>query len=279
MMMMVLGGCGGDEGGGTTSAASSTSASTSTGASSTGASTGGEQVCVPGIVQPCGCPGGGIGMQTCAADGFAFGACTGCDTGQGGNGGGGGAGGAPAGACGNYPAAPYGTSKGDTIANYQFNGYPNAAKDATVLKPIELCDFYNPTGTETFPAGSSYGTGAKPKALFFSVFAAWAAPCNFEAKTELPPRHLQYKPMGGEFMMLLADSATPGKPAVEQNLFNWDKKYGVDFPSVIDPAQTQGPVVMAFPTGFMVDLHTMKIVDVIVGVPNAAAWTKFEGLL
>ncbi len=38
----------------------------------------GSSACVPGLVAACACPGGGQGVQTCAANGAQFGACTGC---------------------------------------------------------------------------------------------------------------------------------------------------------------------------------------------------------
>ncbi len=72
-----------------------------------------------------------------------------------------------------YPG-PYGSSIGSIIPDYQFFGYPNPANDTTALVMVQLSDFYNPTGTAVFPAGSPYrGGNPMPKALFIDRAAVW----------------------------------------------------------------------------------------------------------
>jgi hypothetical protein len=281
---VLLGGCGGGggatSGGGGTSSASSSAATTAGAVTATSSGTG--NACIPGKVDACPCPGGvGMGVQTCEQSGAGFGPCTGCEatsssssTGIGGGGGGG-----VGDPCVGYPVGPYGLSKGDTIANYNFDGFVDATKSTATVQNIQLCHFYNPTGTEVYFPGSQYGAGAtKPKALLLAVGAVWNPPSNYEAKTELPMKYLKYKPSGGEFLSVLAHGTTAGIPATEQDLVNWSQKYKVNYPDGVDPTQSF-TALMDYPAHWIVDLHTMKIVDTVVGVPESPFWDEFGGLL
>jgi hypothetical protein len=194
-----------------------------------------------------------------------------------------------------YPAGPYGIGKGSVVENFQFIGYANAQVNNTTMQAIQLADFYNPHGKDPgyvpespdkddrlFPAGSPYGEGTKkPTVLAIDVASVWCGPCNNEAKYELPPRHLKYKPCGGEFFLQLADGPTVGTAATPTNLLNWTKKYLVDFPATIDPSYKLGALFKAdaFPANFIIDTTNMKIVEVVSGVPNEFFWTKYESLL
>jgi hypothetical protein len=191
-----------------------------------------------------------------------------------------------------YPAGPWGFKKGSVIRNYKFVGFANASLVNTEMQAIELAHFYNPHADDPnynpatpaeddrlFPPGSPYGEGTpKPKALAIDAAAVWCGPCNQEAKTELPPRYLKYKPMGGEFMLLLTDGPTQGVAATSKNLYNWTKKYKVDFPATISPGLELGKVFSAnaYPSNLIVNTRTMVIVTVIAGVPDEGYWTLFE---
>ena len=210
-----------------------------------------------------------------------------------------------------YPAAPYGVGVGSIIENLKFYGFPNAqalyeelgpegAQDLfkngsedpaqpqltseqklrARMKPIELAEFYNPTGAEDFPAGSAF-TGKKPKVLLINFASVWCAPCNEEAKSVLPGRYAKYKPLGGEFLLTLADSGTPGEPATIRNLGAWTKKYKVDYPGTIDPAYKLDAYFSApaFPSNFVIDTRTMKIRISLAGSPDSAFWKKFESIM
>ena len=183
-----------------------------------------------------------------------------------------------------YPSGPYGIGKGSVIANYKFLGYPNAMKGTANLQPIELADFYNPTGDAVYEAGSVYEVGAKkPKVLLIDVASVWCGPCNYEAANVLPGLYLKYKPLGGEFLSNIADGATPGKPATQKNLYNWTTKYDVDYPSVIDPTYKLSALFDqdAFPTNMIIDTKTMTIVMVIAGAPEPGGtfWKAYEKVL
>ena len=193
-----------------------------------------------------------------------------------------------------YPAGPYGINPNSIAPDFEWVGYQNPAVKNDSLQTIHLSDFYNPHADDPtyVPVDAAhddrlfqseiYGIGKpKPKALSLSIGSVWCGPCNQEAKVDLPPRHLKYKPLGGEFLLQLGDSATQGKPATPKDLFNWTKKYKVDFPSTIDPDYKLGELFAAnaWPANVMIDTRTMKIVTAVAGVPQAAYWTKFEKLL
>ena len=71
-----------------------------------------------------------------------------------------------------YPAGPYGVTVGAVIQNFGFIGFSNPEEDATEKQAMELADFWNPTGEDTFPGGSIFGEGQpKPTALVVIVSA------------------------------------------------------------------------------------------------------------
>src|SRR4051812_4396087 len=76
-----------------------------------------------------------------------------------------------------YAPGPYGVTTHAVIANYDFQGFVNATVYDDSLAPIELADFYNPTGAGEYPDGSPYEDAArkaagqktpKPKALLIN---------------------------------------------------------------------------------------------------------------
>ncbi len=179
-----------------------------------------------------------------------------------------------------YPG-PYGVGIGSVIPNYEFLGYPRASTEATELRKIQLADFYNPTGTGVYPAGSPYGEGrVKPKALLIDRSAVWCGPCNYEAKNELPGKHLKYAP-DGEFLVALDEGGTPGTSPTQGNLDGWVNTYKLDYPAVLNPAATLSAIVGidAYPGHIIVRTRDMKIVTWIAGVPGDAFWKLYEDTL
>jgi hypothetical protein len=194
-----------------------------------------------------------------------------------------------------YPAGPYSTQPGDVISDFAFQGFANPKLASADLVPIRLSDFYNPHADDAsyapgdpslddrlFAKGSPYGAGTpKPKALAIDIGAIWCGPCNYEAKTELPPRHVKYLPLGGEFLFQLADGATQGVAATQKDLVNWTKKYKVDYPATIDKDTQLAAFFDAssYPANMIIDLRTMRIVAVVAGVPDETYWAKFEATI
>lgn len=183
-----------------------------------------------------------------------------------------------------YPKGPFGVNKGSTIQNYKFMGFPNSLENNKDLVTVQLADFYNPTGKEVFAKGAPFPEGSpKPKALLIDVSSVWCGPCQYEAANVLPGLYAKYKPKGGEFLLQLADGPTPGSPANSKHLFNWTKKYKVDYPATIDPSYKLSALFQAdaFPANMIIDTKTMKIVDVIAGVAEEGGsfWQTYEKLL
>jgi hypothetical protein len=184
-----------------------------------------------------------------------------------------------------YPEGPKGISPGSVIENFKFVGYVNAMNNPTgQLQIVQLADFYNPTGNEVYPEGSAFAAGTpKPKALLISVASVWCGPCKFEAAEILPGLYAEYKPMGGEFLLQLADSATAGEPATVKNLDNWTNAYDVDYPATIDPSYKLDALFdqSAFPQNFIIDTRTMRIAKVMAGAAEEGSsfWTMYEKVL
>jgi len=183
-----------------------------------------------------------------------------------------------------YAPAPYGISKGSTIQNFEFVGFPNSVVDTSALKTIQLADFYNPTGDGVYPEGSPYGAGTpKPKGLLIVVSAVWCSPCNYEADVTLPILYAKYKPNGGQFFLNLADGPTPGIPAESKNLYLWDKKYQLDYPSAVDPSSKLAALFEAdaFPANMIIRTSDMKIMDVSAGAPpeGSTFWKTYEKII
>ncbi len=183
-----------------------------------------------------------------------------------------------------YPKGPFGVNKGSVIQNFKFMGFPNSLENNKDLVTVQMADFYNPTGKGVFGKGASFPEGqAKPKAILIDVSSVWCGPCNYEAANVLPGLYAKYKPRGGEFLLQLADGPTPGSAANSKHLYNWTKKYKVDYPATIDPSYKLSALFQAdaFPANMIIDTKTMKIVDVIAGVAEEGGtfWKAYEKLL
>lgn len=182
-----------------------------------------------------------------------------------------------------YPAGPYGITKKTVIRNYEFVGfaYPALPAGRERLLPISFADFYNPTGTDTFPEGTSFTAGApKPKALTVVLAARWCGPCQAEAKDLLPGKYAELKPRGGEFLLDLAQNLSY-QPAEMSDLRIWTKQFNVDYPSIIDPMAEFSSLFdsSAFPSSLLVRTRDMTIVDAVTGSPDPSFWVRFEEIL
>lgn len=162
-----------------------------------------------------------------------------------------------------YPEGPYGTQKGSIVANLKFSGWNNpmsSSYNPAGLETIQLSDFYNPDNTKPV------------KVLWLNSSAVWCGPCNQEyayIKSEkaaggwVDPKDEGYMILG----TLMEDAKSPPQPAKPSDLKNWGSKYEVEFPLVLDPSFKLGQFYPsdAFPSAFLVDTRTMKIIDKMVG--------------
>jgi hypothetical protein len=178
-----------------------------------------------------------------------------------------------------YPG-PYGIGIGSVINDYNFMGYPRASPPGSKLQLIQLADFYNPSGMETFAPGSPYGEGRKPKALALIGGAKWCTPSNVQASTELPSRHSGLAPLG-QFLFLLEDGSQHGTPATQAELDDWATRYHVDYPLAIDPRYTLKALtdVEAWPAYLIIRTRDMKIIRSVVGVPQDSFWQVFQDVI
>ncbi len=223
-----------------------------------------------------------MGLVVAAATGATLGACDAADTGgrpepfeveptSSGTGGGGVA----------YPLGPFGTTVGQVVADYTFDGFPGPDASRAQLVTMRLSDFYNPSGDEVFPEGSPYGAGQpKPRALGIVVGAVWCGPCQQEARNVLPEKHAILTPLGGQFLFVLADASEPGVQATKDDLVRWTDTFDTDFPAGLDTAYALGGVIKAdqYPANILIDTREMTIVEVVSGIPPELYWSTFEDL-
>ncbi len=159
-----------------------------------------------------------------------------------------------------YPKGPYGTQIGSTIANLKFIGWSkpsDAGYDPAAFNDIHLSDFYNPDGS------------GPVKILWVNSSAVWCGPCNQEyAYMRDNGTWGQISQKGVVILGTLSEDAkNPPGPAKPSDLKNWGTKYEVEFPLAVDPGFKIGAYYPsdAFPTAFLVDARTMKIIDKMVG--------------
>lgn len=171
-----------------------------------------------------------------------------------------------------YPGEPYGIEKGDVIGNIDFEtGLVNAlAAPNAPATEISLCDFYNPTRDEVYPAGSAFPVGEpKPRVLVVAMAARWCQPCRIEAKETLPEKHAELAPKGAEFLLVLADGAEAGVRATEKDLRVWTGAFDTAYPAVIDAGSDLAQHFSAeqYPSNMIIDTATMEIVQRVNGAP------------
>lgn len=172
-----------------------------------------------------------------------------------------------------YPAGPFGTSRGATIANLSFSGWKHpdaAAYDPALFETVRLSDFYDPEGRGTV------------KLLAINASAVWCSVCRAEYQ-DMNRTHvyetLQAK--GAEILgTLFEDNAYA--PAQPQDLHNWGMvaNHAVKFPLVLDPGFKMGAYFDsdATPLNLLIDVRTMTIVSVDMGY-SATYWSEVAARL
>ena len=147
-----------------------------------------------------------------------------------------------------YPAAPYGTAAGTTLANLSFA---------------------DPNGTSTVDLQSLRAEGDK-RLLLLITSAGWCGACAAE-QPELNRLYEAYKDCGLELVVTLFEDrdANPASPALAAQ---WKNQYRNPFPVVADVPfvlkeyynATSTPMVM------FVDLETMEILSISTGAVDQA---------
>jgi hypothetical protein len=151
---------------------------------------------------------------------------------------------------------------GDTMANFGFMGYREAAGPYT---QIQLSDYYDPDGT------------LGVRALYVTLGEVLCGACVGEAP-HINTWKTQYAPDGAKFLSALwgggaevGDNSWTGGPATQATLDGWIKQYQVTYTMVIDPTYQLGGGTQPVdnPNGYLVDPRTMKIVQFYPGAPGS----------
>ncbi len=120
-----------------------------------------------------------------------------------------------------YPAGPYGTDIGDTMADFTLNdceGVSHSLKDV-------------------------FGSA---KAVFVNHSAGWCTICRSEAPT-LNEWYETYKDQGLVILQLLNENDSLG-PATAEFCQSWKKRYDIEFPVLVDADNILGPYHPGWPS-------------------------------
>jgi hypothetical protein len=171
---------------------------------------------------------------------------------------------APARAQKNYPAGPYGTTKGETLQDIELFGYKSPV---TAWNTISLSDFYDPDGNKG-------PNGVPLKLLIVNVSAVWCSVCKYEAPLLL--KKCQDNRSKGLACYCSIFENDKQQPADRTDVNWWMRNFSVDYPIVLDSLFKWGAYFnkSATPMNMYIDPKTMKIVDVVVGFDEQAMDTE-----
>lgn len=158
-----------------------------------------------------------------------------------------------------YPSSNIGTqprrgaTKGNTIQNFKFLGYPDANVSAG-LKPISLAQFYDPTGT-------TY------RVIHIEAAGVWCSACQAETRTVVPMKS-KLEAKKAVWLVSLAEGPSLGKPSTQKDLDGWITEFKSPYTHWIDPGnQELGRFydAAALPWNANIDARTMEILTAGVG--------------
>jgi hypothetical protein len=171
-----------------------------------------------------------------------------------------------------YPTGAQGFDVGDVVPNIAFVAYEHldpTTKIDTGTDPIgavRLSDFYDPIGER----GLTF--------LYVSLQYVWCEPSNEQddftnganyggQNTGDASFASQYAAKGVRFMTLLADGPSVGTDATVQDLMNWVNHHEARISEGIIPHDelTMNVLGAAAPYNMIVDVRTMRVVDVAIG--------------
>jgi hypothetical protein len=169
-----------------------------------------------------------------------------------------------------YPAGPYGSEEGDTLANACFKGFRNpkiVSHDASSLETIAFSDYYDKSG------GKGYDL------LLINTAAVWCSACRTEHEG-LSQKNDQYSPEGLRILSTLFQNAARD-PATLQDLGTWVETFSSDYPMLLDPDYQLGAYASAetAPLNLVVDAHTMRIEKKLLGDQPTVLWPAIDAAL
>jgi len=123
-----------------------------------------------------------------------------------------------------YPCSPYGTRLGNVFRDYAFTPVNDPA--TTMAGADGVFDFH-----DLFQGNEAHGGNLK--ALFVFVTSVWCPVCRVEAQ-KLQALYEELQPLGVEFVGVITDGPTPGRPATASQGATYAATYHWTFPAVID---------------------------------------------
>jgi hypothetical protein len=153
--------------------------------------------------------------------------------------------------------ARMGSTPGNMIANYAFQGYLNADVSKG-LQTIALADYYDPCGKRS-------------KLLHLTVAGVWCVPCNEETDA-LVAAKAQLASEGVIVIQALGDGPVQGVAATVTDLDNWIAKHKSNFTEMLDPNLANlGTFFSANSVPFNCDIdpRTMEIIHEGTGWPSS----------
>jgi len=172
-----------------------------------------------------------------------------------------------------YPAGPYGVSRGATLENLAFLGWREPLKsgyDATKLETVRMSDFYNPDGRSNL------------KLLWINASAVWCSVCQFEME-DIKDGGVRaaFAEKGVQLIGTLFEDNSAG-PATPADLTRWGQapKHAIEFPLLLDPGFKLGAYFVsdATPLNMLVDARTMRVLDATMGY-STDYWQQVDKLL
>jgi hypothetical protein len=162
-----------------------------------------------------------------------------------------------------YPTANIGTNprtgktRGNTIANFKFVGYPDGNVDAG-LQPISLASFYDPQGT-------------KYRLIHIQASGSWCTYCRQETEI-VTPLAATFKEKKVVWLMSLAEGTAVGTPSSKTDLDRWVKAFSSPFTHLWDAGNQKLGIFYdsaALPWNAQIDARTMEILTATVGATTS----------
>ena len=162
-----------------------------------------------------------------------------------------------------YPTANIGTTprtgktKGNTIANFKFVGYPEG-NVAGGLQPISLANFFDPTG-------------AKYRLIHIQASGSWCTYCRQETEI-VTPMAATLKEKKVVWLMSLAEGPAVGTPSAKADLDRWIAAFNSPFTHLWDSCNKRLGIFYdsaALPWNATIDARTMEILAAGVGAKTS----------
>lgn len=165
-----------------------------------------------------------------------------------------------------YPSGPYGTAKrgaptsktrGDTIQNYRFLGYPKSATSEG-LKTVALVDYFNPDGAN-----------GNLKLIHVQAAGTWCVYCRNE-QDMVTPKMAEIEGKGVVWLTAVVEGTKAGNPAEMTDIDQWVSRHKTTNTVVIDSGNKNLGVFFrqaALPWNAWVDARTMEILSYQEGAP------------